>query len=103
MSKMRFVGVAVAALALASCAPQTASRQPAPAEGPGSEMAPGLPFAVPKGALYVARSSRSDTVYRIRESCERLHSLNPERVVFFWTLEAGVRSGYQLSDEEGCR
>lgn len=103
MSKMRFVGVAVVALVLASCAPQMAPAPPAPAEGPGAELAQGLPFAVPHGAVFVARSSRSTTLYRINESCQQLNSLNPERVVFFWTLEAGVRSGYQLSDAEGCR
>jgi hypothetical protein len=62
-----------------------------------------LPFDVPEGAQFVARSRGSSNIYRIKESCRPLDSMNPSRVVFFWTLEAGVRAGYRLSNEESCR
>ena len=57
---------------------------------------------MPTGALFVARSSRASNVYRIRATCGPVQSMNPERVVFFWTLEAAKGRGFKLSDEEGC-
>ena len=103
MLKMRFVAVAFAALAAASCSTQVAPAQPAPVDGAQVEAAQALPFGVPDGALFVARTSSSSTVYLIQETCRPLHSMNPSRVVFFWTLDAGVRAGYRLSKDEGCR
>ena len=67
------------------------------------EIQPGLPFAVPEGALFVARGRRASNVYKIQATCAPVHAMNPERVVFFWTLEAARRWGFKLSDEEGCR
>ena len=103
MFKKRFVVVAVAALAAASCANQAAPAQPSPVEGPGVEIAQALPFAVPEGAQFVARRSRASNIYKIQATCRPLHAMNPGSVVFFWTLEAAVRGGYKLSNDEGCR
>jgi hypothetical protein len=103
MLKKRFVIVAVAALAATSCAQQGAPAQPAPGDGVRVEGMEALPFEVPEGALFVARTRSSTNIYRIREACRPLHAMNPSRVKFFWTLEAGLNAGYRLSDEEGCR
>ncbi len=62
-----------------------------------------LPFDVPEGAQFVARRRGSSNIFRIQQTCALLHSMNPSTVVFFWTLDAGVRAGYRLSKEEGCR
>jgi len=103
MLKMRFAVVAVAALAAVSCSKQAAPAPPTPVEGARVEGAQTVPFDVPDGALFVARTSSSSNIYRIQETCSPLHSMNPRSVVFFWTLDAGVRAGYRLSKEEGCR
>jgi len=99
MLKTRFVVVAVAALAAVSCSKQVAPVQPTPAQAQG---ALSLPFEVPEGAQFVVRTRGATTLYRIRETCRPLQAMNPSNVVFFWTLEAGERAGYQLSKEEGC-
>jgi hypothetical protein len=62
-----------------------------------------IPFAVPEGAVFVARSRKATTVYRINAECEALERMNPDQVFFFWTLEAARRSGFSLSDDQGCR
>ena len=103
MLKMRVAVIAVVALAGASCSSQIAPAQPTPVESAGVEGVTALPFDVPEGAQFVARSRNSSNIYRIKEACRPLDALNPNRVVFFWTLEAGVRAGYRLSNEEGCR
>jgi hypothetical protein len=103
MLKMRFAVVAVAALAAISCSRQVAPGQPTPVEAARVEGEQAVPFDVPDGALFVARTSSSSNIYRIQGTCGPLHSMNPSSVVFFWTLEAGVRAGYRLSKEEGCR
>ena len=102
MLKMRFAAVAFAALVAASCSKQMAPAQPTP-DGAQAQGEQSLPFDVPNGALFVARTSSSSTIYPIQATCRPLHAMNPSRVVFFWTLEAGVRAGYELSKEEGCR
>jgi hypothetical protein len=102
MPRVRFLLIASALVLAASCAPQQGFVAPAPVEGPGSEVMQGLPFAVPSGALFVARNARASTVYRIRATCGPLHAMNPESVEFFWTLDAAKRRGFKLSDEDGC-
>lgn len=102
MPKVRLLSVAAALVVAAACSHQSGPGQPAPVEGPGVDVVQGVPFAVPTGALFVARSSRASNVYRIRATCGPVQSMNPERVVFFWTLEAAKGRGFKLSDEEGC-
>ncbi len=102
MLKMRFVVVAVAAVALASCSKQVAPTQPGPVADAQAVSPQELPFAVPEGAVFVARTSGATNIYRIQATCGPLHSMTGNRMVFFWTLEAGVRAGYRLSKEEGC-
>ena len=102
MHTKRLFLVGLATVVAASCAPQTASVAPAPAGTASMARAAGLPFEVPDGAQFVARSRGASNVYRIQESCPALGGLDPERVVFFWTLEAARRSGFQLSKDEGC-
>jgi len=103
MLKTRFVVVAVATLAAVSCSKQVAPVQPTPVEGAQVQAAPALPFDVPEGAQFVVRTRRAGNLYRIAETCRPLQAMDPANVVFFWTLEAGVRAGYRLSTEEGCR
>ena len=94
------ISVAFAALLIAaSCAPQTA---PSPAAPTQAATGGTIPFQVPEGALFVARTSRATTVYRIQEGCAALGAMNPDRVVFYWTLEAAERAGFKLSDDAGC-
>jgi hypothetical protein len=103
MLKMRFAVVAIVAIAAGSCSKQMAPAQPTPVSSAGEVALQALPFEVPDGAQFVARSRGSSNIYRIKEGCRPLDSMNPGSVVFFWTLEAGVRAGYRLSKEEGCR
>ena len=103
MLKKRFAIVAFVALAATSCTNQVAPVQPAPTGGAEVAAVEGLPFAVPDGAVFVARTRSSTNIYRIQNGCQPLHEMNPSRVKFFWTLEAALQAGYRLSDEEGCR
>ena len=102
MPTLRLFLVGLATAAVASCSPQAASAPPAPAASSSVAGVAGLPFEVPDGALFVARSRGASNIYRIQESCAVLSALNPEHVVFFWTLEAAKRSGFRLSKDEGC-
>jgi hypothetical protein len=103
MSKHAIAVAALAVVVTASCAPQPASAPPSPAPAAAVDGSAAIPFAVPEGALFVARSRRAATVYRINEGCEALGGLNPDQVFFFWTLEAATRAGFRLSDDEACR
>jgi hypothetical protein len=103
MLKTRFVVVAVATLAAVSCSKQVAPVQPTPVESAQVQGALTLPFEVPEGAQFVVRTRGATNLYRILETCQPLQAMNPNNMVFFWTLEAGTRAGYRLSKEEGCR
>ena len=103
MLKTRFVVMAVASLAAVSCSKQVAPAQPTPVEGAQAQSVLALPFEVPEGAQYVVRTRGSGNLHRIQETCRPLQAMNPSTVVFFWTLEAGIRAGHRLTKEEGCR
>ena len=98
MLKMRFAVVAVATLAAVSCSQQAAPAQLTPVDGAQVQGAQALPFDAPEGALFVARTRGAANIYRIQETCSPLRAMSPSSVVFFWTLEAGVRAGYRLAD-----
>ena len=103
MPTLRLFLVGLATAVVASCAPQAASAPAAPAAPTSMGGAAGFPFQVPEGAQFVARSRGASNIYRIQSSCPALQGLNPDHVVFFWTLDAAKRSGFQLSKDEGCR
>ena len=103
MSKSLLAVAALAVVVTGSCAPQPASAPPSPAQAAAVDASAAIPFAVPEGALFVARSRRDATIYRINEQCEALGRMNPDQVFFFWTLEAARKAGFRLSDDEACR